>query len=175
MGGLKRGIEAGFEAVKNVVGGIAGWIKNNKGPISYDRVLLIPAGKAIMQGLGVGLESQLPMLKRTLDVVTATMTDAITEAFATSKMYAAGADAAKGLADGLDANKALVSAAFAGLDPSADPTVNMVAGSGGSDPRSPGKHITIQNLTIPVTTPTKDPELVAAKVIDEFAAEISNF
>ncbi|AIG78468.1 Hypothetical protein AJAP_28150 [Amycolatopsis japonica] len=53
--GLLRGLKAAWGAVTDFVGGIASWIKNNKGPISYDRRLLVPAGKAIMNGLHEGL------------------------------------------------------------------------------------------------------------------------
>jgi phage-related protein len=35
---------------------LAGWIKAHKGPVSFDRSLLEPAGRAIMTGLRVGLE-----------------------------------------------------------------------------------------------------------------------
>ena len=56
MDGLLSGLRSGFGAVQGFVGGIAGWIASHKGPIEYDRRLLIPNGMAIMAGLGEGLE-----------------------------------------------------------------------------------------------------------------------
>ena len=56
MDGLLNGLRSGFNAVRGFVGGIAGWIASHKGPIEYDRRLLIPNGMAIMAGLGEGLE-----------------------------------------------------------------------------------------------------------------------
>jgi len=44
-------------SVTTWVSGIATWIKNNKGPISLDGRLLIPAGRAIMSGFLKGLKS----------------------------------------------------------------------------------------------------------------------
>lgn len=55
MEGLLDGIKAAWDAVAGWVGGIAGKIKNLKGPIEVDAQLLIPEGKAIMAGLGKGL------------------------------------------------------------------------------------------------------------------------
>lgn len=55
MNSLLRGMKEIWENIKSFVGKIAGWIKRHKGPISYDRKLLIPAGQAIMQGLNAGL------------------------------------------------------------------------------------------------------------------------
>lgn len=55
MNSFLGGLTSGWGAVKNFVGGIAGWIRDHKGPISYDRKLLIPAGGAIMGGLNDGL------------------------------------------------------------------------------------------------------------------------
>lgn len=58
MNGFLGGLQAGFNKVKGFVGGIASWIKEHKGPISYDRKILIPAGNAIMKGLNEGLSAQ---------------------------------------------------------------------------------------------------------------------
>lgn len=55
MNGLLGGLRAAWGKVTSFVGGIAGWIKEHKGPISYDRVLLTPAGEAIMTGFAKGL------------------------------------------------------------------------------------------------------------------------
>ena len=56
MNGFLGGLQSAWEGVKSFVGGIADWIARNKGPISYDRVLLKPAGLAIMQGLNTNLQ-----------------------------------------------------------------------------------------------------------------------
>lgn len=55
--GFLRGIKEKFEGVKIFVGGIAGWIKKHKGPLSYDKRLLIPEGNAIMASLNTGLKA----------------------------------------------------------------------------------------------------------------------
>ncbi|QLI94483.1 tape measure protein [Limosilactobacillus mucosae] len=55
MNSLLGGLKSAWESVKSFVGGIGKWIKAHKGPISVDRRLLIPAGHAIMNGLGNGL------------------------------------------------------------------------------------------------------------------------
>lgn len=56
LDGFLGGLRSAWSGVTNFVGGIADWIRKNKGPIEYDRKLLIPAGNAIMEGLGGGLE-----------------------------------------------------------------------------------------------------------------------
>lgn len=56
LSGFVDGLRSMWGEVTSFVGGIAGWIAKNKGPISYDRVLLKPAGLAIMQGLNTNLQ-----------------------------------------------------------------------------------------------------------------------
>jgi phage-related protein len=176
--GLLAGLKAAWGAVTSFVGGIADWIAKNKGPLPYDRQLLVPAGKAIMDGLGNGLESKLSMLKGVLDTVTSTMEDSVTEAFAKSRMYVAGADAALGLADGLASKKSAVADALSSVMPASTSASLNLSGTGGAGVGVPTPGVTkivnIEAGAIPVTTPTKNPELVAAKVIDEFAG-FSNF
>lgn len=57
MNSLFDGLKSIWENIKNFVGGIGNWIKEHKGPISYDETLLIPAGIAIMSGLSNGLNT----------------------------------------------------------------------------------------------------------------------
>lgn len=72
MNGFLGGLKSAWGAVQSFVGGIADWIRAHKGPISYDRRLLIPAGKAIMKGLNAGLISSFEDVKDTISTITGT-------------------------------------------------------------------------------------------------------
>lgn len=71
MNGFLNGLKSAWNAVKNFVGSIGDWIKEHKGPISYDRVLLTPAGEAIMTGFAKGLRDSFGEVKKTIGGITA--------------------------------------------------------------------------------------------------------
>ena len=64
LDGFLGGLKSAWGAVTDFVGGIASWIRDHKGPIEYDRKLLIPAGNAIMQGLNSGLQDRFKDVKK---------------------------------------------------------------------------------------------------------------
>lgn len=57
MAGLKSGIDAGWAQITASVSSMAQWIKDHKGPVSYDKRLLVDNGLAIMFGLNRGISS----------------------------------------------------------------------------------------------------------------------
>ena len=64
--GFLDGLQSVWSSVTDFVGGIAGWIADHKGPIEYDRKLLIPAGNAIMGSLDNGLKDGFKYVKKTV-------------------------------------------------------------------------------------------------------------
>lgn len=70
MSSFYSGLTAAWGKVKSFVSGIGSWIRKHKGPISYDRRLLIPAGNAIMQGFNTGLVNQFSTVQRNIQGMT---------------------------------------------------------------------------------------------------------
>lgn len=194
MDGLLGGIKEMWENVKDFVGGVADWIRNNKGPISYDRRLLIPAGKAIMEGLGNGLEAMIPKLKGTLNDITGNIVDGFTSkdaqlkkaaegmgdimvgALGQSKMVIAGKDAATGFAQGLRANSRAVDGALGKLGALTSPNASLivkrpVVGRSAEDStrNAVPAGTVFEDGAIRVQTPATDGKIVAEQLLDEIA------
>ena len=79
--GFLNGLKSMWDEVTGWVAGIGEWIAANKGPIDYDRVLLIPHGKAIMAGFMEGLDTGFSDVQ---DDVSG-MADELTESMGTPK------------------------------------------------------------------------------------------
>lgn len=67
INGLLNGLKAAFGRVKSFVSGIGDWIVRHKGPLSYDKVMLRPAGQAIMQGFDKSLKAGWKDVQRTVN------------------------------------------------------------------------------------------------------------
>jgi phage-related protein len=138
------------------------------------------AGADLIKNMQAGVESRMDPLLNTLQSITDAVTDTVSADLSKSKMYVTGMDAAQGLADGLKANRSSVHTALSNLGAFTAPASQiMVSGSFPSVGRPtegavPGRSVTIAEGAIKVITPTKNPELVAAKVMDSFA-NFSNF
>ncbi len=72
--GLWDGLKAMWSSVTGWFSGIGSWIAEHKGPIQKDRALLVPAGRAIMEGLQRGIESQVPALGKLMADISAGVT-----------------------------------------------------------------------------------------------------
>lgn len=68
--GLFHGLKFSFEKVKGFIQDITRWIALNKGPLPYDRRLLIPAGRALMSGLNHGIRSEFGNVAKTVQGIT---------------------------------------------------------------------------------------------------------
>lgn len=67
INGLLDGLKAAFGRVQSFVSGIGDWIVQHKGPLSYDKVMLKPAGQAIMQGFDKSLKAGWKDVQRTVN------------------------------------------------------------------------------------------------------------
>ncbi|MEK1437956.1 tape measure protein [Limosilactobacillus fermentum] len=77
---LLDGMLAVWSSVKGFVSKIAGWIKDHKGPLSYDAKLLVPAGNAIMSGLNVGLMNGFAQVQSNVSSMAGQIQAAVTQA-----------------------------------------------------------------------------------------------
>jgi phage-related protein len=70
VSGLISGISSMMGRLGGYLGQVGDFIRNNKGPIEKDRKLLVPAGRAIMQGLITGIADEKGALGAELGAVT---------------------------------------------------------------------------------------------------------
>jgi tape measure domain-containing protein len=78
INGLMDGIKATIQGVFSFVSGIADTIASLKGPLPYDRKVLIPNGEALMQSLGTGLESGFGDVENLVGGMAGTLADDMT-------------------------------------------------------------------------------------------------
>ena len=107
INGLLNGLKAAFGRVQSFVSGIGDWIVRHKGPLSYDKVMLKPAGLAIMDGFNRSLENGWRGVQKTIDGMNARLSGGFDVAFDTAEMSmpdavdSFGANVAKDVSDGI--------------------------------------------------------------------------
>lgn len=123
------------------------------------------------EGFAIGMDNMGNLIARTAR----TMAEAATDAFSSRSMYEQGRDAATALADGMKDNAQLLSDIVSDMTPNmtarfeALGTVGGITGVPNFAVPTGANNVVFENGAIQVVTPTQDPELVASKVIDEFA------
>lgn len=85
MNSFLSGLKGAWENVKSFVGGIGNWIKEHKGPLSYDEQLLIPAGQAIMSGLNGGLTTGFSDVQDNVSGMAGVISDQVTSVMDTAQ------------------------------------------------------------------------------------------
>lgn len=147
--GFLNGLKEKFKAVQDFVGGIADWIRANKGPLSYDAKLLKPAGNAIMSGLLTSMAAMRPQVIGFLEGLTDDIANGLNGAGA--KILDANASLSSSTHVGV-----LNSAASAMTDPAtlsrtvpAPATASPGPTDGGS---AAGSSFTVENLHLTVKT-----------------------
>lgn len=92
MQSFSDGIDREWSNIKTKVGGMAQWIRDHKGPISYDRRLLIDNGIAIMQSLHRGISTGFVEVQTLVSSMAGTISDSLNAAIDT-EMRLAGLEA----------------------------------------------------------------------------------
>lgn len=100
MGGLKSGIDAGWSQITSSVSNMAKWIKDHKGPVSYDRRLLIENGLAIMAGLNQGIQTGWRKVMDNISNMAGTIQDVINDDYSNI-----GWQIGLGISDGLNSSQ----------------------------------------------------------------------
>lgn len=85
MNSFLSGLKGAWESVKSFVSGIGNWIKEHKGPLSYDEQLLIPAGQAIMSGLNGGLTAGFSDVQDNVSSIAGAISDQVTSIMDTAQ------------------------------------------------------------------------------------------
>lgn len=100
MSGLKSGIDSGWSQITSSVSNMAKWIKDHKGPVSYDRRLLIENGSALMAGLNQGIQAGWRKVMDNISNMAGTIQDVINDDYSDI-----GWQIGLGISDGLNSSK----------------------------------------------------------------------
>lgn len=162
INGLLNGLKAAFGRVKSFVSGIGDWIVRHKGPISYDKVMLKPAGLAIMDGFNRSLKNGWRGVQKTIDGMNARLSGGFDVAFDPAGMSmpdaveSFGDDVSDGIRSGLDGVRAAVKDMTVHVDGQVDRSkagrTNVTNGTpaGGSG----GNTFVTQTFNYPAIAPT---------------------
>lgn len=99
MAGLKSGIDSGWSQITSSVSNMAQWIKDHKGPVSYDRKLLIDNGSALMAGLNQGIQTGWKNVMGNVSSMAETIQDVINDDYSNI-----GWQIGLGISDGLESS-----------------------------------------------------------------------
>lgn len=99
MAGLKSGIDSGWSQITSSVSNMAKWIKDHKGPVSYDRRLLIENGAALMTGLNRGIQAGWRNVMDNISSMAGTIQDVINDDYSN-----VGWQIGLGISDGLNSS-----------------------------------------------------------------------
>lgn len=161
------------QSALDAVGSAVNAVKNFLGIHSPSR-LFQSLGEMTGEGLAIGMDNMAGLITK----VAEDMAGAATSAFSAKSMYQQGRDAAQGLADGFASDSSKLDRIMSNMTPTAISRFEASAAfpmlSGAAPTAAPAKSVTFEAGAFTLVTPTKDPELVVHKVMDEFAND-SNF